>query len=189
MSRVPAAGVARKASASLILLFLAACQTTAPPPAAPTPVAFTDPPGREIRAGKGWAVTLHKPDGGRPYCRATKPAGDGGPQLTFRTGPAEASVTLAETGTAVRAGAVYELTATFDTGGRQLVKAVGQPDGSLKFTVAPVTYLEELEPYARAKRVTFRCAELGGVVGSLPLTGSSWAINASDECRILNAES
>lgn len=187
MSRVPAAGFASMATAFLTLSLLAACQTTAPPPAAPTPVAFADPPSRDIRTGKGWAVTLHKPDGGRPYCRATKPA-NGGPQLTFRTGPAEASVTLAETGTPVRAGEAYQLIATFDTGSRETLKAVGQPDGSLKITVPTLTYLEDLESFSRAKRVTFRCPELGGVVGTMPLTGTSWAINASDECRILNAE-
>ncbi|AWK85772.1 hypothetical protein [Azospirillum thermophilum] len=169
------------------LLTVAACQTTAPPPPPAPPPPAEEGPGKPLRSGKGWTVYLHKPDGAKPYCRADKPSR--GARLTFRTGAAEASLTLSDTGKPVQAGQDYDLTASFDTGATLPFQAKGMPDGSLRAAIPPAQFLEELDPFGRARRVTFRSEALGGTVASIPLSGSSWAINASDECRILNAAS
>ena len=107
--------------------------------------------------------------------------------MVFRTAAAESGFTLVDTGVPATPGERYELTASFDQGARAMLGARGLPDGTLHVAIPTKSYLDELDPFARNKRVTFRSATLGDL-GSMILTGTSWAINASDECRILNAE-
>ena len=74
-----------------------------------------------------------------------------------------------------------------DQGSRLSLSARGLPNGSLYVAIPTRDYLEELAPLARARRVSFRSSGLGDL-GAMLLSGSSWAINASDECRILHAD-
>ncbi|MGF7175779.1 hypothetical protein [Azospirillum doebereinerae] len=178
-------------TAPLVLLALAACQTTvAPTPAPPAPRGLESAAGQPFRSAprSGWAVTIHKPGSGRTYCQAARAAeeSDGGLGMVFRTASAESGFTLTGV-TAATPGERYELTASFDQGAKLMLGARGLPGGGLYVSVPTKTYLEELAPFARGKRVTFRSATLGDL-GSLALSGSSWAINASDECRILHAD-
>lgn len=179
-------------TAALALLATAACQTTtAPNAAAPaTPRGLEEASGTPFRAGRGWAVTIHKPASGRIYCQAvrTQPeTADAGPRMLFRAAAAESGFVLSGTGATVTAGERYDLSASFDQGAKLMLGARGLADGGLYVAIPSKAYLDELEPFARNRRVTFRSATLGEL-GSLILAGSSWAINASDECRILHAE-
>ncbi len=85
------------------------------------------------------------------------------------------------------AGERYDLSASFDQGAKLALGARGLGNGDLYVAIPSKSYLDELDPFARSRRVTFRSATLGDL-GSMILTGTSWAINASDECRILHAE-
>jgi len=190
--RLPALGRAW-ITAPLVLLALAlsACQTTAPPaPSPPAPRGLESAEGQPFRNGprNGWAVTVHKPGSGKTYCQAARTAEEGagsGLAMVFRTATDESGFTL--TGPAATPGERYELTASFDLGTKLSFGARGLPGGGLYVSVPTRSYLEDLAPFARGKRVTFRSATLGDL-GTMALLGSSWAINASDECRILNAD-
>ncbi|CAO3429831.1 hypothetical protein [Azospirillum doebereinerae] len=176
----------------LLALGLTACQTTvAPAPAASAPRGLESADGQPFRSAprSGWSVTIHKPASGKTYCQAARTAEDGavgGLGMVFRTASAESGFTLTGV-TAATPGERYELTAGFDQGAKLMLGARGLPGGGLYVSVPTRTYLEELAPFSRGKRVTFRSATLGDL-GSMALSGSSWAINASDECRILHAD-
>ncbi len=175
---------------SAALLTTTACQTTTAPPAAPTVSGLASGPERPFRSGRGWTVTIQKPDGGKPFCQATRNpdgAADAGPRMVFRTAAAESGFVLSGVSHPATPGERYELTASFDQGAKLTLSGRGLPDGSLYVAIPSKTYLDELDPFARNRRVTFRSAALGDL-GAMALTGTSWAINASDECRILNAD-
>jgi hypothetical protein len=136
-------------------------------------------------------VTIQKPDGGKPFCQATRNpdgAADGGPRMIFRTAAVESGFVLSGASHLATPGERYELTASFDQGAKLTLSGRGLPDGSLYVAIPSKSYLDALESFARNRRVTFRNTALGDL-GGMALTGSSWAINASDECRILNADS
>ncbi|MBY6261870.1 hypothetical protein EI613_08020 [Azospirillum sp. 412522] len=180
-----------------LVLALAACETVPPPPASPPPAAgLPDGPAKPFSSGKGWTVTIHSPPGGKVFCLAERgiPVGqNAAPRLSFRTAAAESGFILSgftpsDSGAAVKPGERYDLTVTPDLGPRLSLSARGLPNGSLYVAVPTKSYLEEMEPLARAHRVGFRSTGLGDI-GTMLLSGSSWAINASDECRILHAES
>jgi len=191
MDRLRLGRTVARITASLALLATAACQTTVAPTAAlPAPRGLEEAAGRPFRAARGWAVTIHKPAGGKVYCQAvrTPPDASGaGPRMVFRTATDESGFTLTDTGATVTAGERYDLSASFDQGARLMLGARGLPAGGLYVAIPTKAYLDELEPFARNRRVTFRSAALGDL-GTMILNGSSWAINASDECRILHAE-
>ncbi len=179
-----------------LALALAACETVPPPPAPPPPAeGLPDGPAKPFSAGKGWTVTIHTPPGGKPFCVAERASADGqdaAPRLTFRTASTESGFILSgftpsDSGAAVNPGERYDLTASMDQGSRLSLSARGLPNGSLYVAIPTRDYLEELAPLARARRVSFRSSGLGDL-GAMLLSGSSWAINASDECRILHAD-
>ncbi|PWC86941.1 hypothetical protein TSH100_11160 [Azospirillum sp. TSH100] len=180
-----------------LALALSACETVPPPPAAaPSAAALPDGPVRPFSSGKGWTVTIHTPPGDKSFCVAERGIAVGqnaAPRLTFRTAAAESGFILSgftpsDSGATVKPGERYDLTVTSDLGSRLSLSARGLPNGSLYVAVPTKGYLEEMEPLARAHRVSFRSSGLGEI-GTMLLSGSSWAINASDECRILHAES
>ncbi len=198
--RRTAGGAMGRAVLWLALLATAACQTTvAPDTPSPAPRGLEQGPGRAFSTGKGWSVTVHKPAGSKPYCQAARMppsngpgnggggTSGGGPRMIFRTAAAESGFILADSGATVTAGERYDLTASFDQGAKLTLGARGLPGGLLYVAVPTKSYLDELDPFARNRRVTFRSTTLGDL-GTLILVGTSWAINASDECRILNAE-
>ncbi|PWC39008.1 hypothetical protein [Azospirillum sp. TSO35-2] len=189
-----------------LALALAACETVPPPPAAPPAAAgLADGPAKPFGTGKGWTVTVHTPPGGKPFCVAERgrpgeapdgaPAGTppGTPRLAFRAGAAESGFILSgftpsDSGATVKPGERYDLVASLDQGARLTLSARGLPDGSLYVAVPTKSYLDEFEALARGRRVGFRSTGLGEL-GTALLSGTSWAINASDECRILHADS
>lgn len=179
-----------------LALALSACETVPPPPAKPPSAAgLEDGPAKPFGAGKGWTVTIHTPPGGKAFCVAERgiPVGQTAePRLTFRTASVESGFILSgftpsDSGATVKPGERYDLTASLDQGSRLTLGARGLPDGSLYVALPTKTYLDELEPLARGRRVSFRSSGLGDI-GTMLLAGSSWAINASDECRILHAD-
>ena len=179
-----------------LVLALAACETVPPPPAPPPPAAgLPDGPAKPFSAGKGWTVTIHTPPGGKAFCVAERGIAvgqDAAPRLTFRTASTESGFILSgfapsDSGAAVKPGERYDLAASLDQGSRMSLSARGLPNGSLYVAIPTKSYLEDLEPLARARRVSFRSSGLGDI-GTMVLAGSSWAINASDECRILHAD-
>ncbi len=189
MNRLGLGRTVARIALPLSVTLLAACQTTAPPPP-PTVSGLPSGPERPFRSGRGWVVTVQKPDGTKPFCKAMRTPGgpsEGGLTLTFRTAAEESGFVLTGTSQPITPGDRYELTASFDQGAKVTLTGRGLPDGGLYVAVPSKTYLDELDPFARNRRVTFRSATLGEL-GGMALTGTSWAINASDECRILNAE-
>ena len=50
------------------------------------------------------------------------------------------------------------------------------------------SYEDLFEPFMRSKAVTLQSESSGGKIGDVSLGGSSWAINALDECRILHTD-
>ena len=180
-----------------LALALSACETVPPPPSAPPPVAgLEDGPAKPFSSGKGWTVTVHSPPSGKRFCVAERgiPIGqNAAPRLTFRTASVESGFILSgftpsDSGATVKPGERYDLTVSPDLGTRLSLSARGLPNGSLYVAVPTKGFLEEMEPLARAHRVSFRSTGLGEL-GTMLLGGSSWAMNASDECRILNADS
>ncbi|WP_042446063.1 hypothetical protein [Azospirillum sp. B510] len=179
-----------------LALALAGCETVPPPAPPPAAAGLPDGPTRPFSSGKGWTVTIHSPPGGKSFCLAERgiPVGqNAAPRLTFRTAAAESGFVLSgftpsDSGAAVKPGERYDLTVTSDLGSRLSLSARGLPNGGLYVSVPTKSYLEEMEPLARAHRIGFRSSGLGDL-GTMLLSGSSWAINASDECRILHAES
>ncbi|PWC46550.1 hypothetical protein TSA6c_06930 [Azospirillum sp. TSA6c] len=180
-----------------LALTLSACETVPPPPAAAPPAAgLPDGPSKPFSSGKGWTVTIHTPPGGKPFCVAERgiPVGqNAAPRLSFRTAAAESGFILSgftpsDSGATVKPGERYDLAVMSDLGPRLSLSARGLPNGSLYVAVPTKGFLEEMEPLARSHRVSFRSSGLGDI-GTMLLSGSSWAINASDECRILHAES
>ncbi|WP_451985406.1 hypothetical protein [Azospirillum endophyticum] len=178
-------------------LALAACETVPPPPSASPPPAagLPDGPAKPFSAGKSWTVTIHTPPGGKSFCVAERGISVGqnaAPRLTFRTAADESGFILSgftpsDSGATVKAGERYDLSVSPDLGPRVSLSARGLPNGSLYVAVPTKSFLEEMEPLARAHRVSFRSSGLGEM-GMMLLSGSSWAINASDECRILHAD-
>ncbi|MBK1839231.1 hypothetical protein JHL17_17615 [Azospirillum sp. YIM B02556] len=180
-----------------LALALAACETVPPPPSASPPPAagLPDGPAKPFSAGKSWTVTIHTPPGGKSFCLAERGISVGQsavPRLTFRTASDESGFILSgftpsDSGATVKAGERYDLSVSPDLGPRLSLSARGLPNGSLYVAVPTKSYLEEMEVFARAHRVSFRSSGLGEM-GTMLLSGSSWAINASDECRILHAD-
>ncbi len=84
---------AARITVSAALLLTAACQTTTAPTATPAaPRGLEEAGGTPFRAGRGWAVTIHKPASGKLYCQAVRTPPDtaeAGPRLVFRTAAAE----------------------------------------------------------------------------------------------------
>ncbi|PWC89214.1 hypothetical protein [Azospirillum sp. TSO5] len=180
-----------------LTLALAACETVPPQPASPPPAAgLEDGPAKPFGSGKGWTVTVHSPPSGKRFCVAERgiPVGqNAAPRLSFRTASVESGFILSgftpsDSGAVVKPGERYDLTVSADMGPRLSLSARGLPNGSLYVAVPTKGFLEEMEPLARAHRVSFRSSGLGEL-GTMLLGGSSWAINASDECRILHADS
>lgn len=196
----------RSATGALVAAFLTACQTTAPappPPAAttaaePAAPALSDAPGRVVAQNKGWVVRAHPPsESGPAFCHATRQDSDSA-LLAFRATAKEAAMLVkpelvapkpSKSGRGAHPGAgAGKLTAVFPDGERLALEARPTPDGDLVVPVQLPTYEDLMEPFARSKAVTFQGDLLGGAASEVSLGGSSWAISALDECRILHTE-
>lgn len=186
----------RSARAALVAAVLTACQTTAPQPvptAAPTKPAASassDAPGRVVAQNKGWIVKAYPPsETGPAFCHATR-KDSASSLLAFRATAKEAAMLVRpdQAPSPEAGGGAGKLTAVFPDGERLALDARPTPDGHVVVPVQLPTYDDLMEPFARSKAVTFQGDLLGGKASEVSLGGSSWAISALDECRILHTE-
>ncbi len=193
MRRLRTGRGAPAAAAALLSAILSACQTgpaPAPPPPAvpaePPPSGLSEAPGRVVAQNKGWVVRAHPATGtGAAYCFAAR--ADSGFPLSFRATAKGAAMLINADHHAQPAEArASRLTAIFPGGEEVALEARPLPDGGLIVPVELPTYEDLFEPFVRAKAVTLRSEASEGAIGDVSLGGSSWALNALDECRILH---
>ena len=189
---------ARAATVLALGTTLAACQTSQTAsldPAAETrpareavEPALTTAPGRIVAQNKGWVVRAHPAkDGSAAYCLATR-QGESLPRLAFRATAEEAGMLVRGAAGSPSGKDGEKLTATFNDGEKMKLDARPLPDGRVLIPVAIPDYYDVLDPFAGARTVTLESESLGKPVADLNLSGSLWAINALDECRILHTE-
>lgn len=171
----------RAALASTAALFVVACQ----PVGAPPPTATVAPPpqaSKSFRERGGWEVVVTNADDplgplcvGRRVDRAV-------PSLTFFAGPTESGFTVEGVGPRVQEGSADRLTARLEPGEPRGFDAKAIPGGAIEARFPTARFDEMLLPLAHARQVALSGAKWGAI-GEFPLSGSSWAIYAADECR------
>lgn len=184
-----------------LLLLLPACQTTNPPPSprAEAPVAYVQPsdfglsdaPGRVVAQNKGWVVRAHPASQtGSAYCLATRT--DSSSPLSFRATARGAAMLVKGDWNAQPSDGDSRLMAIFPDGASLALEAKPLPDGGVIVPVELPKYEDLFEPFMRSRAVTLKAAEADGIgidgIGDVSLGGSSWALNALDECRILHTD-
>lgn len=183
-------------SAVLLAVLLAGCQETAPKPplattaARPAAAAGDEPrfdtPGRLFRQGKGWIVKVHGEGSlGERFCLVSRADG-GGPKIAFSADADEGRLLLDGVGGDLEPGETVNLTAAFDDGAELPLEARALPGSKLSVTFPIQAYEDSTQPFKESRNVAFRARNLGRPFEPIELKGSSWAINALDECRILN---
>lgn len=167
----------------LLLMALAACQPMPPPPPDLAAKPSTEP--KPFRDRRGWVVTIVPANApARAHCVGERAAPDG-LGIVFVAGDPDSAFRLTGLATTPPAGASERLIARFDTGRereRRSFDARVLPDGTLEVTFPTIQYDGLLDHFARARTVTFESQRLG-LIGNVDLEGSSWTINATDECR------
>lgn len=173
-------------AALLLGAALAACQTA---DTAGAGRGLGDGPGNHFRERRGWEVAyVAAADGAPAHCRGRRsnPGADGltiafiaaanvsGFRLTGLPPGVLAAFPAGETAT-------DEITARFDPGDSRVYPARRDGDALLA-TFPTADYEDALHGFGRARTATLT-AKRGGLLGSLTLNGSAWAINATDECR------
>ena len=186
------------ALAVLAATLLTACQTTgAPAPVAEQPrppqpektaSPLSDAPGRVVAQNKGWVVRAHPASNtGSAYCFATRT--DDSSPLSFRA-TAKGAAMLVNAGPHAQAkDTESRLTAIFPDGETMALEASPLPDGGVVVPVELPKYEDLFEPFMRSRAVTLQRDGGGTDIGDVNLGGSSWALNALDECRILHTDS
>jgi hypothetical protein len=165
---------------------LAGCQTTATPTTATRPRTYSDGPSKVVAEKRGWTVELvSNGDRDRAYCLAQRKAA--APGLVFVAAVRDSGFRI--TGLPPRGDAepAQPLTALFDEGERVPFQAHPLDDRALMVAFPTVDYEDALYPFARSRKVEFHAGS--GPVASFSLSGSSWAINAADECRRMHTGS
>lgn len=162
------------------VLLLAACQTAEPPRQAST---MGDKDGAQFRERRGWAVSFAAATDGAPaHCVGRRGAADSGLRIVFIGAERESGFRLL--GVPVGGTERDSLSVAFDNGDHTSFDV--RRDGDALIFLAPTAQYEDLtHPFARARSAALRLKN-GAALGELPLTGSSWAINATDECRRMN---
>lgn len=184
--------------AVLAATLLTACQTTGapapsaeqthrPPPAETAASPLSDAPGRVVAQNKGWVVRAHPATKtGSAYCYATR-ADDSSP-LSFRATAKGAAMLVNADQHAQAKGAESRLTAIFPDGETMALEASPLPDGGVVVPVELPKYEDLFEPFMRSRAVTLQRDGGGTEIGDVNLGGSSWALAALDECRILHTD-
>ncbi|TWA82579.1 hypothetical protein FBZ83_107273 [Azospirillum brasilense] len=185
--------------AVLAATLLTACQTTGapapsaeqthrPPPTASPASPLSDAPGRVVAQNKGWVVRVHPATKtGSAYCYATRT--DDSSPLSFRA-TAKGAAMLVNADQHAQAGKDTEsrLTAIFPDGETMALDASPLPDGGVVVPVELPKYEDLFEPFMRSRAVTLQRDGGGTEIGDVNLGGSSWALAALDECRILHTD-
>ncbi|GAA4250562.1 hypothetical protein GCM10022293_17810 [Azospirillum formosense] len=186
--------------AVLAATLLTACQTTGapapsaeqahrPPPPAETPASpLSDAPGRVVAQNKGWVVRAHPATKtGSAYCYATRT--DDSSPLSFRaTAKGAAMLVNADQHAQADRDTESRLTAIFPDGETMALEASPLPDGGVVVPVELPKYEDLFEPFMRSRAVTLQRDGGGTEIGDVNLGGSSWALAALDECRILHTD-
>lgn len=157
---------------------LAGCQTTSPDNAA----GFADGPGKSFRERRGWVVDFVPAENNAPaHCRGRRAAAMTGPVIVFIGAERESGFRISGLPADRLAAAGDALVATFDHGDRQDFKV--SRDGDALLALFPTDHYEDvMHAFSRGRSVDFR-GRGGASLAELSLSGSSWAINATDECR------
>lgn len=180
--------------ALLSLGVLAACQTTESPANRTSysgASGFTAPlappgPGRRVAERKGWVVEAVTATVAEPaHCRVFRP-GDSGPALSFQAAPGRFSILFSALNRLLAPGAAYDLTFDFEGAASESHQAQAVNSDTLAVRIQSLDYEDITDSFSRAKRLAVSSQSLGGRVAAFALEGSSWAVNALDECRRLN---
>lgn len=173
---------ARLLAVVLAAAALAGCQTTQ----TNDPVAFADGPGKSFRERRGWVVDFVPAENSAPaHCRGRRATATGGPLIVFIGGERESGFRISGLGADKLATAGDALVAAFDYGDRQEFKT--RRDGDALLALFPTEQYEDvMHAFSRGRSVDFR-GRGGASLTELSLSGSSWAINATDECRRMHA--
>lgn len=166
----------------LAVALLAGCQTTEDV----TTAGFADGPGHSFRERRGWVVDFVPAENGAPaHCRGRRAAAAAGPAIAFIGAEAESGFRVTGLSADKLAAASEALVASFDHGDRQEFKA--RKDGEALLALFPTDHYEDvMHAFSRGRSVDLRNGR-GVSLAEISLTGSSWAINATDECRRMNA--
>lgn len=180
---------------------LTACQTTqAPIPAVKPSVAprvgqaLSDAPGEVVAQNKGWVVKAHPATkNGAAYCVATRTDASAAFPLSFRATAKGAAMVVKSDQLPDPDSDKSLLKAIFPDGEQVSLEARPAAGGGIVVPVALPTYEDLFEPFMRAKAVTFQAGptgkpDTGKGLDSVNLGGSSWALSALDECRVLHTE-
>lgn len=139
--------------------------------------------GKAFRERRGWTVEHIAAQGNAlAHCRGRRTAAAAsGLSVSFIGAERESGFRLDGLPAEKTPDKRGEIIALFDNGDRQTFPARKDGDGLL--ALAPTAHYEEfMHPFGRARQVSLRDAQ-GDALGDLSLNGSSWAINATDECR------
>ncbi|ALJ35053.1 hypothetical protein D9623_07300 [Azospirillum brasilense] len=185
--------------AVLAATLLTACQTTGapapsaeqthrPPPTVTPASPLSDAPGRIVAQNKGWVVRAHPATKtGSAYCYATRT--DDSSPLSFRaTAKGAAMLVNADQHAQADKDTESRLTAIFPDGETMALEASPLPDGGVVVPVELPKYEDLFEPFMRSRAVTLQRDGDGTEIGDVNLGGSSWALAALDECRILHTD-
>lgn len=166
---------------------LAGCQTTAPQSATSArSKAHSDGPTRVVAEKRGWTIELVTAgDRDRAYCLAQRKAA--APGLVFVAAVRDSGFRLTGLPPVGDADSARALTALFDDGERVPFQAHPLDDRALMVAFPTADYEDALFPFARSRKVEFQNG--ASPVASFNLSGSSWAINAADECRRMHTGS
>lgn len=162
---------------------LAACQPVGPQTGKDVAPGSSKPFGER----RGWQVSVIEATSAVPmHCRGYKP-GVVGLSLSFFGGREESGFVVGGIAAKAAAGGADRLTLRFDSGENRVFDARVVSGGALEVRFPTAAYDETLEPVIHARSATLS-AQTAGAIGSVDLVGSSWAINATDECRRINAK-
>lgn len=166
---------------------VAACQPTTPAPQTTTAAPPAPTATKPFRDRKGWEVVVVEATALSPaHCRGMRQP-QNVPDIAFFSADQESGFVVIGAPTPPAEGVTDRLTARFDTGEPRGfdVKAVG--GGALEVRFPTARYDESFRPFAQAKQVTLT-GQKSGNIGTIDLVGSSWTVNATDECRRMNVK-
>lgn len=166
----------------LAAAMLAGCETTETNKTG----GFADGPGNSFRERRGWVVDFVPAENGAPaHCRGRRAAATIGPAIAFIGAEGESGFRVSGLSADKLAAAGDALVASFDHGDRQEFKA--RKDGDSLLALFPTDHYEDvMHAFSRGRSVDLR-GRGGAMLAEISLSGSSWAINATDECRRMNA--
>lgn len=169
--------------AGVVACGLSACQSVpSPQPTVKPDAARAQKPFRDR---KGWeVVVVEAGPGTAAHCRGYR-VGSGVPALAINAGAEESGFTISVPADSGAAGSADRLLARFDTGENRGYDVRFESDVSVVARFPTERYDELLLPFVRARSVSLGM-QRGAAIGTIDLEGSSWAINATDECRRMN---